>query len=232
MCGRIVQLSHPDAIARLFATAGPPPNAPARRNAAPGQDLMAVRQHPQTGGRRLDLLRWGLIPSWATDARIAWKLINARSETAHATPAFRDAWRRRRCLVPVDAFYEWRPEGKLRQPYAIARPDRAPFALAGLWEWWKDPAGGGEVRTFTILTTQANARLAPLHHRMPVVVPPERWAAWLDPASAPPDGIAAPRPDDELEAWPVSTRVNSAANDDPGMLDPLPAGGPLQDAAR
>ena len=178
MCGRFASTLPPDAIRALFRTAGPAPNLAPSWNVAPTQDAMVVRRHPETGERRLDLLRWGLIPSWTKDLKAARKPINARSETAGSSGMFKAALGARRCLIPVDAFYEWRsmPDGK--QPYAIARRDDTPLAFAGVWEGWRSP-DGEVVRTFAILTTSANATMAQLHERMPVILEPDAWPTWL-----------------------------------------------------
>ena len=191
MCGRFASTLAPDAIRALFRTGGPVPNLAPSWNVAPTQDAMVVRRHPATGERRLDLLRWGLIPSWTKDLKAARKPINARSETAGSSGMFKAALGARRCLVPVDAFYEWRtvPDGK--QPYAIARRDGTPLAFAGLWEGWR--SGDGEViRSFAILTTSANATMAQLHERMPVILEPDAWPAWLGEADT--DPLALMRP--------------------------------------
>ncbi len=185
MCGRFASTLPLDAIRALFRTAGPAPNLAPSWNVAPAQDAMVLRRHPETGERRLDLLRWGLIPSWTKDLKAARKPINARSETAGSSGMFKAALGARRCLVPVDAFYEWRtmPDGK--QPYAIARRDGSPLAFAGLWEGWRSP-DGEVVRTFAILTTSANATMAQLHERMPVILEPDAWPTWLGEEDADP----------------------------------------------
>jgi putative SOS response-associated peptidase YedK len=150
MCGRVIQARDPTLYTHVVG--GEPerglPNTPPHYNGAPGQDYLIGRRHPETGARTLDVLRWGLIPSWAKDRKIAWKTINARSETVATTAAFKKAFAKRRCLVPVDGFYEWRTVGKVKQPYAIGMTDGQPFTLAGLWENWKDPDTGEWVRTF------------------------------------------------------------------------------------
>src|SRR6202521_3028439 len=148
MCGPYAITSAPEAIRRLFGIPGPTSNFPPHYNAAPGTELPVVRLNPKTGDRELGTLLWGLIPYWSKDRKIAWRCINARGETVKTTPAFRAAYKARRCLVPADAFYEWKKNGKTKQPYAIAMRDRQPFALAGLWENWKDPTSAESVRTF------------------------------------------------------------------------------------
>lgn len=226
MCGRFVQHQPPAVYARLFGVdpaAAPLPNAPARFNAAPTQDLLVVRRHPQTGVRHLSPLRWGLVPVTAPDASGGGRLINARSETVAQKLTFRGAWAaRRRCIVPADGFYEWPADGGTRQPYLVARADGAPMALAGLWEGWRDPATGLWLRTFTILTCAADPLLAPLHARMPVILPAADVAAFLE--APDPRALLRPFPGAGLAVRPVSPRVNAVRNDDSSLLDPLPPG--------
>jgi putative SOS response-associated peptidase YedK len=226
MCGRYVITSAADALRALFATGNPPPNIEATWNAAPTQDLPVVRRHPETGLRHLDLLSWGFLPRWAKSLKDR-RPINARSEGVASSSLFRDAFARRRCLVPVDAFYEWYgPEGA-KQPYAIARPDRAPMAFAGIWEGWRGP-DGAVLRSFAILTTSANATLAGLHDRMPVILAPATWPAWLGEteglAEADPATLLRPAPDDAVTFWPVAKAVNAVRNNGPALLEPLEAG--------
>jgi putative SOS response-associated peptidase YedK len=202
-----------------------------RFNIAPSERAPVVVQG--TAGRRLGDLRWGLVPAWAKDPYVASRMINARSESVATRPAFRDAFQRRRCLVPADGFYEWMSveratgsrgrRGKI--PYWIHRPDRRPFALAGIWERWWAP-DGTVLASFAILTTDANERLRPLHDRMPVVIPPTEHGLWLDRDAdlAEVAALLLPLPDEELEAWPVTPRVSSPGFDDPSCLEPLPAG--------
>ena len=180
MCGRVIQARDPTLYTHVVG--GEPeratrPEHPAALQRAPGQDYLVGRLHPKTGERTLDVLRWGLIPSWAKDRKVAWKFINARAESVATTGAFKTAYARRRCLVPVDGFYEWRTVGKVKQPYAIGMADGQPFPLAGLWENWKDPDSGEWTRTFTIVTTSANDPVAKLHDRMPVVIAEQDWIA-------------------------------------------------------
>ncbi len=176
-------------------------------------------------GRRLGLLRWGLVPWWADDPRIGARMINARSEGAATTPAFRDPFRRRRCLVPADGFYEWRKEEGRKAPYWVHRADRRPFALAGLWDRWRPKDGGGDpIHSFTILTVDPSPDLATIHDRMPVVLHREARERWLDPGADEGElaGLLRPAPDGSLEAWEVSTLVNKPENDLPGCIEPLP----------
>jgi putative SOS response-associated peptidase YedK len=226
MCGRYFQQRGPAAVARYFETVNPVPNLAASWNRAPTQDALVVRRHPETGARHLDALRWGLVPRWAKDPAIGGRMINARAESLTEKPAFREAFARRRCIVTADGFYEWRAEGKAKQAFAVAMADGTPMPLAGLWEGWRAP-DGTILRTCTIVTTEANARLAPIHHRMPVILPREAWPLWL--GEEEPDGPEAllallrPLPGERLAAWPVSSRVNRVAENDAGLLarDPL-----------
>jgi putative SOS response-associated peptidase YedK len=222
MCGRYAITSAPEAIRRLFQIPGPTSNFAPHYNAAPGQELPVIRLHPETGERVIGTLRWGLIPYWSKDPKIAWKTINARGETVKTAPSFRAAYKSRRCLVPADAFYEWRKNGKAKQPYAIAMRDRQPFALAGLWENWKEPETQEWIRTFTILTTPPNEIVAPLHDRMPLILTPQNYDRWLD-TKDDPAPLIRPYPFDDLVTWQVSTRVNKPENDDPGILDRIEA---------
>lgn len=208
MCGRFVSRLPPEEIARLFRTTSPVPNIASNWNVAPTQGALVVRHHPATGERRLDVLRWGLVPHFTKDLKAARKPINVRAETAASSGMFRSAFASRRCIVPADAFYEWRtvPDGK--QPYAVARVDGAPLALAGLWEGWR--SGEGEtLRTFTMLTTSANATIATLHNRLPVVLEPEDWPVWLGEEAGDAVTLMRPAPADALRVWPVSRAVNN-----------------------
>ena len=225
MCGRYTLTAPPEAIQRTFEVPERP-NLPPRYNVAPTQAVPAVRVGDD-GARHLVSLRWGLIPSWADDSTIGARLINARAETAASKPAFRAAFARRRCLIPADGFYEWRKPtrpGAAKQPYRIARPDGSLFAFAGLWESWRDPVSGAALESCTILTTEANSALAPIHPRMPVILCDHTaFAAWLAPAATPFESLLAPCPDDALFAHPVSPRVNKVAHDDPALIEALAA---------
>ena len=206
---------------------GTPLNLRPRYNVAPSQDVAVVRTNDD--GRSLAMLRWGLIPAWARDPAIGHRLINARSETAAEKPSFRSAYRRQRCLIPADGFYEWRREVKTRQPWLFGLKDAAPFVFAGLWESWAVPQGtpltgslaerspGDTVETCTILTTAANETVAPVHGRMPVILPAEAYGPWLAGEEVP----LAPYPADAMTAHPVSTLVNRPANDDPRCVEPI-----------
>ncbi|MDB5560165.1 MAG: yedK [Enterovirga sp.] len=225
MCGRVIQAADPTLYTRAVGSAPerPLPNAPPHYNGAPSQDFLVGRVDPRTGERSLDLLRWGLIPSWAKDRKIAWKTINARGETVASTAAFKGAYAKRRCLVPVDGFYEWRKIGAAKQPYAIGLADGEPFTLAGLWENWKDPDTGAWQRTFTIVTTDANSLVGKLHDRMPVIIAPQDRDRWLtDPD---PRDLIRPFPAEAMRMWPVSRDVNSPKNDGRELLEPVPEPG-------
>ena len=207
---------------------GKPRNSRSRYNVAPSQNVAGVRL--EHGERRLSMLRRGLIPGWARDPSIGHKLINARAETVSDRPAFRAAWKaRRRRLVPAEAFYEWSGRGASRQPWRIATEDGHLFATAAPWERWTVREGavlkgslaalapGDAIETFTLLTTAANATVAPVHHRMPVIVPPERFDPWLSGE----DVALDPYPPESMTARPVSTFVNQPANDDPRCIEPV-----------
>ncbi len=224
MCGRFTLFAPEKELAERFGVSAPGRSLVPRYNIAPSQPVAAVRAAPEGSGRELVLLRWGLIPSWAKDPSIGNRMINARSETAAEKPAFRSAIRRRRCLVPASGFYEWKRTGSGKRPYFARVRGGAPFGMAGLWERW-EAADGSAVESCTILTTDANGLLAPVHDRMPAIVPPGEYDRWLDPAVTDPGQVApilAPFPEGQMEAWPVSTRVNRPTEDDPRLIDPLP----------
>lgn len=221
MCGRYSITSPIEAIQRIFDVPERPNLAP-RYNVAPTQDAPVVRLE-EDGARHLTELRWGLVPFWAEDPSIASRMINARGESVAEKPAFRAAFRQRRCLVVADGFYEWRKpvrKGGAKQPYRITLADGGPFAFAGLWERWIDPSERRPVDTFTIVTTDANERLKPIHPRMPVILDSSDFDTWLDPAHNPGDALALLKsfPEDRLDVYPVSTRVNNVANDDPEVI--------------
>lgn len=219
MCGRYSLAQPTQLISRRFRLdemiAEPAP----RYNIAPTEEAAVVVG--EAARRILRAMKWGLVPSWAKDPSIGARLINARSETLEEKPAFRSAYRRRRCLVLADGFYEWRPSpsGRGKLPVRFVLADGEPFALAGLWEEWR-PAAGEPLRTFTIVTTAANARVAACHDRMPVVLRPEGEEVWLAPESGR-EALAAlltPYPEAEMRDYPVSPRVNSAAHDSPECI--------------
>jgi putative SOS response-associated peptidase YedK len=190
-------------------------------NVAPGQDVLAVRLNPETRERSLDALHWGLIPPWANDKKIGYRTLNARSETVDKTPAFRQAFRKRRCLVCADGFYEWRREADRKVPYYFRLKTGEPFAFAGLGENWHDPPSGAWLRSCTILTTDANAVVKAVHHRMPVILPEAYQAAWLgEAAEGDLKAMLSPLDANLMEAWAVSPRVNSPRNNGPQLVEP------------
>ncbi|TWB45821.1 SOS response-associated peptidase [Nitrospirillum pindoramense] len=226
MCGRYSITSAPEAIRRLFATTNDLINFAPRYNFPPTAQGPVVRRHPDTGKRTLDLLRWGLVPVWAKDMSGAAKCINARGETVATLASFRSAFKKRRCLVPADSYFEWKAlPDKSKQPYAIGYEEGAdPMAFAGLWEGWKDPAsgeGGEWIHTFSIITTEANPLTAPVHNRMPVILAPDHWPAWLGEVEASVEELQAllkPAPVEGMRVWPVDKRVGNVRNDDIELL--------------
>ena len=215
MCGRFAFYSPAEATAALFATETDVEMKP-RFNVAPTQDVAAIRQ----GGnddREMVILRWGLVPFWAKDPSIGNRMINARAETVAEKPSFRTAYRKRRCLVMADGFYEWRREGDIKTPYFISPASGEPFGFAGLWEDWTDKETGESLQTTTLVTTAANPFMAELHQRMPVVLVPataERWLAGDNELLAETESLAPP-----MQAWPVDRRVNNARNEGPDLIN-------------
>jgi putative SOS response-associated peptidase YedK len=228
MCGRITQKSNPSKLGLGLTTVtliepleAPPP----RYNGAPGQQHWVIRRNPRTGEPALDRLTWGLIPYWVTQASAGRKPINAKAETVASLPSFRDAFKRRRCILPVDNFFEWRAikGAKLKQPYAIGMKSGAPFALAAIWENWR-PSGRDEwVRTFAVITCPANDLMAAIHDRMPVIVPPEAYDRWLANVEPDPRDLLVPYPSEPMTMWAISTRVNKPENDDDAILEAVAA---------
>ncbi len=236
MCGRFVSASPPDQIAAYFGAGLSETLLPANFNVAPTADVYAVVD--TADGPMLGVFHWGLVPVWAKDIKIGNKMINARAETLAEKSAFKTIFRKHRCIVPADGFFEWKagpptvtPTGKpgkpVKQPMYIHRLDGEPLAFAGLWSTWKDPSaepGAGRLHSATIITTSANGTMAPIHDRMPVILPASRWAEWLDPDN---DDIEAlsrllvPAPDSLLTVHPVSTEVNNARNGGPQLIDPV-----------
>jgi putative SOS response-associated peptidase YedK len=229
MCGRFVQVSSPDLLVERFGVdeLAAPRHEPSY-NVAPRATVYGVRDRKTDEGHRryLSELRWGLVPSWAQDPKIGDRMINARAESLADKPAYERAFRRHRCVVPADGFYEWQRRGPRKQPMFIHRRDGEPMAFAGLWAAWRDPNSAGPegdwLRSCAIVTTNANDTLAPLHDRMPVVLEERDWDRWLNPGSGDIDALAqllVPAANDRLVAYPVSTAVNSADNDGPELVE-------------
>jgi putative SOS response-associated peptidase YedK len=222
MCGRFTQERPASELAEIFGAEPLVDDPGGHYNVAPTDDALVVVQREER--RAITAYRWGLIPHWATDAKVGSKMFNARSETLTTSPAFRDAFKRKRCLVPVDSFYEWKREGTIRQPYRIVQDDHRPLALAGLWAGWKDPATDTVRRTFTIITSRPNEALTDLHDRMPVIIPKAAWARWLDPDPADSGELLAllePSDDVVLDIYAVPRFVNDVRRDGPELIEPL-----------
>jgi len=231
MCGRYAFFTPIEAVTRLFGVSEVHAHDLAPRyNIAPTQEVPIIRVSPfleqdqaHAAVRELALARWGLVPFWAKDLSIGNRMINARGETVAQKPAFRAAFRKRRCLVPADGFFEWQKTASGKQPWYIHAASGEPLALAGLWELWDAAEGGAPLASCTIITTRANEFMRPLHDRMPVVLDAGGRDAWLD-AATPPDRLQAllePAAEETLEAWPVSRRVNSPFNEDPSLVEPV-----------
>ena len=220
MCGRYELHSHPAAIALAFGLSSPPDVHP-HYNIAPMTEVPIVRIG-SGGERELVRMRWGLVPRWAKDPSIGAKMINARGETIHDKPSFRTAYRRHRCLIPADGFYEWTSVGTAeqvrKQPLHIGMKDGSLFAFGGLFERWRSDADE-VLDTCTIVTTEANSLLATVHSRMPMIVAPENYARWLDPGDAEIADLIVPYPSDALAYYPVSTRVNNVRHDDAALIE-------------
>ena len=222
MCGRYTLSVTPEML-RTLVNVDASLNLQPRYNIAPTQMAPVVR--PSEHGRRMDMLRWGLIPSWSKDKAIASKLINARGETVARKPSFRDSYQKRRCLVPVDGFYEWRREGDVKLPFRIGFKGGGPFVFAGLWESWTVPENqedaGSVIETYTIVTTDANDKIAPIHRRMPVIVDPADYDLWLTGGPEEAANVIRAYPPDKMAFYRVSTRVNNVRNDDEDCIAPL-----------
>ena len=215
MCGRFAFYSPAEATAALFGVHDAPAVEP-RYNIAPTQYLAAIREGDDHA-RELVMLRWGLVPFWAKDPSIGNRMINARAETVAEKPSYRAAYRHRRCLVLADGFYEWQRQNDTKTPYYISMASGAPFVLAALWEHWKDKESDATLQTTTLLTTQADDFMAPLHHRMPVILQPDTADEWLAGANDLLDNIGTKTP--PLQAWPVDKRVNNARNEGADLID-------------
>jgi putative SOS response-associated peptidase YedK len=222
MCGRFALTVDPADLQDAFPEFSFPAQAAPRYNIAPSQPILAL---PNDGTNQADFFAWGLIPSWAKDPSIGNRMINARAETLAEKPAFRSAYKYHRCLIFADGFFEWqaRPGSKSKAPHFIRLKSGAPFAFAGLWELWQ-PVDGSEVRTAAIITTEPNDLMASIHNRMPVILQPNTYSQWLDPAPQSPNrlqNLLVPFPAGEMEAYPISTLVNSPGNDRAECLLPV-----------
>jgi len=218
MCGRFTQERPASELAEIFGAEPLVEDPGAHYNVAPTDEALVVVQRDDR--RAVTAYRWGLIPHWATAAKVGSRMINARAETITVSPAFRDAFVRKRCIVPVESFYEWKRDGTIRQPYRIVRRDGEPLALAGLWAGWREPETGAVRRTFSIVTTTPNEAVATLHDRMPVVLERATWDRWLDPRPADPSelmGLLAPSEAD-LEIYAVGRDVNDVRRDGPELI--------------
>ena len=221
MCGRFTSTKPVEVYAELFKARAGDLFVEPRFNIAPTFDVLACRAMP--AGRELTLLHWGLIPAWAEDKKIGYRTINARAETAAVKPAYRSAFRRQRCLIAADGFYEWRPGKPKKQPYYIRMKEGKPFAFAGLWERW-EPEGAEAVDSCTIIVTTANDLISQIHDRMPVILAPQDYELWLDPEVHEPDKatpLLKPYPEKEMEVYPVGFGVNSPKHEGEGLIQPL-----------
>ncbi len=224
MCGRYAASKDVANLMEEFEVARPPDETlPEDFNVAPSKQVYMVVDRETDDGvqRQLRTAKWGLVPSWAKDPKIGNRMINARLETAAEKPSFRRAWAKRRCLLPADGYYEWYSGEGPKQPFYIHRPDGHSLAMAGLYEFWKD--GDDWLVTTCVLTTDAPDELGRIHDRMPLLVPHENWAAWLDPEHKPTGDLVVPAMSMGLEAYPVSTEVNNVRNNGRQLTDPLPA---------
>ncbi len=219
MCGRYTLKTPIDVLAEYFEVEENPPSLTPSYNIAPTQEVATVVEEDEK--RKLEVFRWGLIPSWAKDPSIGNKMINARAETVSEKPSFRSAFKKRRCLIVADGFYEWQKTDSGKQPYHFRMRDSSPFAFAGLWETWDKE--GEEIRSCSIITTDANDLMGEIHHRMPVILHPENYGVWLDQGFDEKEALIdllRPYPPEEMEAYAVSRRVNRPANNEPSVIEP------------
>jgi putative SOS response-associated peptidase YedK len=218
MCGRYTLRTSVETLTERFEIDDTPSSIAASYNVAPTQEVATVLV--EDGKRKLEMLHWGLIPSWAKDPQVGNRMINARAETVAEKPSYRKAFQEHRCLILADGFYEWQKTDSGKQPYYIRMEDESPFAFAGLWESWRN---GREIRSCTIITTAPNELAASIHNRMPVILDPEDYDMWLDPdfdEREPLTSLLKPFPAEAMEAYPVSRRVNKPANNDPRVIEP------------
>lgn len=219
MCGRFVLIATVEELVEKFRIAESQ-KFEGRYNIAPGQNVAAVRQ--ADGARKLDSLRWGLVPSWSKDSKIGSRMINARAETIGEKPSFRAPFKKKRCIVPASGFYEWAHNGKDKRPHYIRFRNGEPFGIAALWDEWKGE--GGVIESCVLITTSANTLISSLHDRMPVILPPENYDAWLDPEFNGKEILKTPlrpHPESEMEAFEVSKEVNNPKNENPELIKPL-----------
>ena len=221
MCGRFALKTPPVFIQEHFHLPDTP-DLPPRYNIAPSQGIAVIRHLPEKSFRQLDMIRWGLIPYWAEDIKIGSKLINARSETLAQKPSFRTAFKKRRCLIAADGFYEWKRTGKIKQPFYVQLKKGGVFSFAGLWETWKS-SNGNSIESCTIITTSPNELIREIHDRMPVILHPEQYEIWLQgqPSSHSLQQLYAPYPAGRMEMYRVSSEVNSPKNESPACLMPV-----------
>jgi putative SOS response-associated peptidase YedK len=217
MCGRYRRTTREEELARIYHIPIPTqPDLPISYNIAPSQEVLAIRYNPETKQRSLDSLRWGLVPYWAKDEKIGFKTINARAETVDSAHSFRNAFKKRRCLIPADGFYEWKKVIGGKIPYSIGMKDDSPFVFAGLWEGWQNPETDEWLGSCTIITGEPNELVAEIHTRMPVMLPPETYDPWLFGDAG--KEVLRPFPAKEMKISRISTRVNKPENNDPGVL--------------
>jgi putative SOS response-associated peptidase YedK len=225
MCGRYVRRSDKQRIAEHFRLhPGSMPDFIPSYNVAPQTSQPIIRLNRDTGEREIVMMRWGLIPFWSKNAKIGYSTINAKAETIATAPAYREALKHRRCLVPADAFYEWQKiDAKTKQPFAIGMKDGSPYAFAGLWERWRDPATKEPLEIFTLITTDTNELLEPIYDRMPVILEPKNYDRWLHPGDPthPPIDLLRAFPAEQMIAWKVDSRVGNVRNDDEGCIASL-----------
>ena len=222
MCGRFYLDVKREQLQEHYEVPEVPDDLIPRYNIAPSLDILAVRESPGHV-REFARLHWGLIPSWAKEEKTHYSMINARAETVASKPAYRNAFRRRRCLIPASGFYEWKPEGKTKQPYAVEMKEHGLFSMAGLWEHWEGD-NGKVIESCNIIVTDANAVLKAIHDRMPAIINPDDYELWLDPESQDQErllDLLRPFPAAAMHAYPVSRKVNSPANDEPSLIEPI-----------
>ena len=224
MCGRYKLTASWAEIHRLYDVTNSV-NLRARYNIAPTQDVLAIIYDGATKQRRGEMVRWGLVPFWAKDVKIGYHLINAKAETIAEKPSYREAFKKRRCIIPADAFYEWQETGhSLKQPYAIAMKDRSVFGFAGLWEKWTDKASGETIRSCTIITTEPNKLCAPIHNRMPAILDPADYEQWLGERATSNNALQAmlkPFPAKPMECFKIGKRIGNVKYDEPGLIEPV-----------